>query len=423
MRNAGAAFFVIILVALVALLFFAPWQGGRFERSALGSKGLEVWLQDNGIPVIRSDSHVKRARNELSLRILPLQGPVKNANGSTADSNDGQEGMETWVLEEKLYELTTLVILPKWKKTILKDSIARQSGLLPITDIHSQLDALYMADLAVKRLGQGFSEADAAGGERPAKIALYSAQLFDRTSIPDFCSEMTGMKEGALILRCEADYTVYLLSDPDLLNNHGLAMAENAGYALSLIKNLRGIEETRPVYLDTNAQLLNEEESVDESRTYERSATDMARFFEYPLTVIWGAILLVTIVCFWRGAYRFGPPVQNAEGHIEISKTAAVEAMARLLRLSGNDGRMAAQFAHSLLIDKAVLTFGAGAGNQAGIERLYEHLSRRNKDFAQSLRSVATALIERGPAMSRSELHHNLEKFRTLLRSTDFGSR
>ena len=106
-----------------------------------------------------------------------------------------------------------------------------------------------------------------------------------------------------------------------------------------------------------------------------------------------------------------------------MSKTTAIEATARLLRLSGNDGRMTEQFVLHLLADKAQLLFGPGAGNQAGIDRLFQRLARRDQAAARALHTSAQALIERGHLMTRANLHRNLETFRKSLGSMDLGSR
>ncbi|WP_267552168.1 hypothetical protein [Rhizobium rhizogenes] len=424
MRKIGPLLFLGLLLALAALALFGSPRDGDYDRSPLGNKGLQLWLQSKGIAVVRSDDHVTRSRSEISLRILSLPTSQDGAAETQTDDDKTDGHLKSWIYEAKLYDLPTLVIVSKWRGSVAKDGIAREAGLLPLADLNSELAKIYLPDLRLKRLGPEFEEAQLQlPPDQPGKIALYRAQLFDRSKLPGHCKELAGTPAGALLLRCENGFAVYLLSDPDLLNNHGLALADNAAFAVSLIKNLRGADETRPVYLDTKGQVLEGEQPVDEGKTYERSATDLKRFFAYPLSVIWGTILLVVVICFWRGAYRFGPPVTDGSSHIEISKTAAIEAMARLLRLSGNDGRMAAQFVQHLLADKAMLLFGAGAGNQPGIERMFQRLARRDENLAHALRSTAQALIERGHAMTRSELHRNLETFRKLLGSADLGSR
>ncbi len=424
MRKFGPILFLALLLGLAALAVFGLSRETDYDRSPLGSKGLEVWLQAKGIPVIRSDVHATRASSEFSLRIVPL--PIARADAASAQDDGKKEAgrLAPWIYEATIYELPTLIILPKWRGSVLDDGIARESGLVPFSDINNELNKADLSNLYLTRLGPGFEEAEQTvqPGD-PQKIRLYRAQVFDRSTIPDRCEEIAGIDAGALLLQCEDDHMVYVLSDPDLMNNHGLALGDNAAFALSLVRKLRGADATKPVYLDTSGKLLDGEAPVDEGRTYERSTSDLARLFAYPLSIVWGAILLVAAMCFWRGAYRFGPALAETAANIEISKTAAIEATARLLRLSGNDGRMAAQFVQHLLADRAALHFGPGSRNQAGIDRMFQRLALRDRASAEALQSAAKALVERGDVMTRSDLHRNLETFRKLLGSIELGSR
>ncbi len=428
MRNSGPILILVLLVGLAALALFGLSRNDDFDHSPLGNKGLQVWLEAKGIPVIRSDPHVTRAGSEVSLRILPL--PISEGfnagpkDDETMDEETAIHSLEGWVRESMRYALPTLIIMPKWRGSVAKDGIAQQSGLHPLDDINGDLHWIAPVNLRLTRNGPGFAEAHPGMREgHPVKIALYQAQTFDLASLPSACKELAGTQTGALLVQCENFHSVYLLSDPDLLNNHGLALAENAAFATSLIKQLRSASETRPVYLDTSGAPLDEVTPQDEGRTYERSGSDLKRFFAYPLSVIWGTLFIVVAICFWRGFWRFGPPLKDASGNIDLSKSAAIEATARLLRLSGNDGRMVSQFVLHLLADKAQLIFGPGAGNEAGIDRLFKRLARRDHEAAQALHSSAQALIDRGHLMKPADLHRNLETFRKSLGSIDFGSR
>lgn len=416
MRNAGPVIAVLALVALAVLLAMAPWGDSRFDRSPLGVRGLELWLKAKGVDVVRSNPRLKPNASDMSIRVLPLPGT------DSADRPEAQ--LEPWVLEEKLYEMPTLVVLPKWKDDLAKEGIARGAMLIPEADAQSPLPQIYLDDVTIVRSGARFEQAGLAlDDSQPHKVALYRAQLFDRGSLPDHCTELAGTPSGALLIACDPDFRVWVLSDPDLINNHGLSLAENAAFAVSMITRLRGPEDRRPIYLDTDPTLLTESGEDDEGRSYERSASDLARLLDYPLSVIWAAALLVTAIAFWRGAYRFGPPQTGREAANDVSRTAAIEAVARLLRLSGNDGRLTAQFVHDLLADKAVQVFGTGSADAAGIERLFERLARRDAMAADALRTVSRSLMEQGPTMRRAELHRNLDTFKELLGSTDLGSR
>ncbi|TAY08556.1 hypothetical protein ELH91_25395 (plasmid) [Rhizobium leguminosarum] len=420
MRNSGPLLILVAFLGLAALALFWLPRGGDFDQSPLGSKGLQLWLEAKGISVVRSNTHVNRARSQISLRILSLPMSNGEAAAPAGEEHTGDAALENWSYDAINHELPTLITMPKWRGSVQRDGIARQSDLVDVTGIHDALDKIDPLDFRLDRHGPGFEEAQPGLGQgQPVKIALYEAQTFDRASLPRRCHELAGMPSGALVVQCEDNPFVYLLSDPDLLNNHGLALADNASFAVSLVTLLRGADE-KPVYLDTAGLPLDSEKPVDEGRTYERSASDFKRFFAYPLSVIWGVLLVVAAICFWRGAYRFGPALPEASANTELSKTAAIDATARLLRLSGNDGRMTGQFVLHLLADKAQLVFGPGAGNEAGIERLFQRLARRDQAAAKALHSSAQALIDRGHRMTRADLHRNLEIFRKSLEQDDF---
>lgn len=422
MRKIGPLLLAILLSGLAALLFFAPWQQGQTDRSAIGYRGLAFWLPQHDIAVVRSNRHAGPSPLSLSLRILPLTIAGKDR---AADGTDQQSGLSPDIFGSKLYELPTLIVLPKWLDQAAISGNLREQLLIPTADIHAEMDRLGLfSALQVQRSQRGFQQhGSALPGSPEQRIASYNLQYFDRSKLPKPCREVVGVPAGAILLQCDIDFTFYLLSDPDLVNNHGLAIADNASFAIAMVKHLRG-QDSRPVYLDEDNSLLNDAEEVhDEGQSYERTANDLMRFFEYPLTIIWGTIVLVVLICLWRGAYRFGPPLPIADANIELSKQAAIAAMARLLRLSGNDGRMATQFVQNLLIDRAQQIFGQDAGNQAGITRLFQYWSRRDAAAAQSLQAISQLLIEQAARMRHAELHNNLVKFRTLLRSFDRESR
>jgi len=93
------------------------------------------------------------------------------------------------------------------------------------------------------------------------------------------------------------------------------------------------------------------------------------------------------------------------------------------LRLSGNDGRMTAQFVHNLLADKAGLLFGPHAANDAGIERMFRHLALRDRSSAEAFEAISKELMNRGKSMTQPDLHRHLETFKKRLGSIKLESR
>lgn len=401
------------LILLLVVLFSALTHAGAglaqenadFDRSPTGYRGLEVWLQSSGIQVARTDPSTNSPVSRASLRIVPL--PWSRAGRIIGD---GDRSTHSAVFGDKPSITPTLIVLPKWRADRLEQGVAREDALIPSSDIDEALARIGIPNLHIKRTGPRFRQAQQSIlRHRVETIRIYQAQVFSRDQTPSNCEEMAGLQAGPLLLKCTFDFEFYVLSDPDLLNNHGLALGENADFAISMIDELRGLFGRRPVYLATADAVAS-------------SAADPDRFLALHLWFIWGAIFLVAAVCFWRGAVRFGKPLTN-EATSDLSKAAATEATARLLRLSGNDGRMTAQFVHNLLADKAGLLFGPHAANDAGIERMFRHLALRDRSSAEALEAISKELMNRGKSMTQPDLHRHLETFKKRLGSIKLESR
>ena len=258
-------------------------------------------------------------------------------------------------------------------------------------------------------------------GQAKRPLALFWPQLFQRNRIPSHCQEKLGLPEGALVLACYATETIpaaFFLSDPDLLNNHGLGLAQNATLAADLVAGLRR-DVSKPVYLDTSTeQRLVTIETPDERQDYSRGWDEFARFFDYPLSVLWAVAAAVLALAAWRGLLRFGPARALPDDTLERSKTVGIEAKARLLRLSGNDGRMVAEFVRARLDALSETWFGAGGG---GDERLFKLLGRRDPAMASHFQTLCTDLMARGQTMPQHQLYQSLATFRDLLERLTHG--
>ncbi|MGL6208473.1 MAG: hypothetical protein ACRC14_01430, partial [Paracoccaceae bacterium] len=186
------------------------------------------------------------------------------------------------------------------------------------------------------------------------------------------------------------------------------------------LKALQAKDETRPIYLDTSTEVLLAPEADEEAQYYERDGESLMRYFDWPLSLLWVAGLAVFAVAVWRGSVRFGPVRVVPEDRLEISKLAAIDAKARLIRMSQNDGRMVAEFVHTRLHALADQTFGAGLG-EAGIERLYAKFARANPSDAAALRDHATAMMAEGQ-LSSPDHRRNLIRFKELLERLTHGA-
>ncbi|NGM47187.1 hypothetical protein G5B31_16745 [Rhodobacter sp. SGA-6-6] len=437
MRNALPMILVgvLVLAGLAGLLFLG---GGREDRrldaSVIGIDGLATWLKAEGLAVERSNPRFRPAWSQLAFRVLPLYDTDLYADPPEAKTpRDAYyattlRNIEAWNLQGRLYDMPALVILPKWVAGTVTSAMAHDSALIPLEEAGRLPGQIGNWSLLLIRPEQGFVTEEV-GQDR---VALFHPQLFDPAALPGQCSAVVGLERGILVASCAFDeddrYPLYLLSDPDLMNNHGLALADNAAVAAWLFRALApaaatGAEEAPRIYIDTEAENMVDYYNYDEQRQdYDRSATDFARFFAPPLTGLWAVLAILLGLALWRGARRFGPAQADAADTPEQSKLAAIATNARLLRIAGHDARMAADLVQANLSDLAQTTFGraVGAGPQ-GIARLFAHLSRRDPARTAELQAVAQRLTDTTHPLSPAELHRQLDAFRRLLETLTHG--
>lgn len=431
MRNLPLFIMVALILAGLGgvLLFGGNAQDRRLDASVIGFDALEPWLERQGLNVERSNPRIRPNIEELSLRILPLYDTdLDSATPEPADARaafyaSDLRDLNREDVEGRLYEMATLVVLPKWVAGTAVSNVAHESALIPEANLHRLTRQLRLGALKVRRHGPRFASADLANG----KVALFHAQLFDAAALPDVCTPDLTLPEGVLIATCQipgSGLVTHVLSDPDLMNNHGLTLADNAEILTALLKSWIGDDKNRPageegprLYLDLAGEdLVTWYDYEDEAQDYERDSTDFARFFQPPLTGLWAMLLIVLGVAFWRGALRFGPLAAHNDATPEQSKTAAIASNARLLRIAGHDGRMAAEFVQASLHDLASTTFGRATGaGAAGQTRLFAHLARRDAAATHSLQALVGRLTDPALAMPPAELRRSLETFRSLL--------
>ncbi|WP_264212310.1 hypothetical protein [Leisingera thetidis] len=414
----------LVLAGLGGLLLLGGNSDRRLDRSLIGFSGLAVWLGESGVAARQAHPRLSPHLRDLSLRVLPLYDmDLAQAAEPPETKRDWyrqtvQRDMAQESFDVKLKDLKTLVVLPKWRTGFPETGTASAAALIGLEDYPRLFQQLGLHSLQLRRRGPDFLQEQAAGHA----IALFHAQLFSRESLPGSCRPLVTLDSGVLLMACgekKKGRGMLVLSDPDLLNNHGLAVADNAGFAAQWFKDQAGADGG-DVYIDTSSNVLTAyEEDQSERRDYERSGDDLSRFFAFPFSVLWAMLLVVTGILFWRGAVRFGPlETQGAGAGHAHTKSAAIAAQARLLRLSGNDGQMVADFVQEQLQELTVRTFGPDLG-QHGQARYFAHLARRDAALAGSFEQTARALISRGAAMPPAELHQHLNTYKSLLEKVE----
>ena len=210
-------------------------------------------------------------------------------------------------------------------------------------------------------------------------VALRAPQFM---ALGSHCEALVGAPDRALLARCHhGDAPFWVLSDPDVLNNHGLHLGENAGVALALIADLNAGGE---VLIDYSIQLW----SADEDR---RSWWEFLRALEPPFLWFWIAALVLFALAFWRSLVR-AEPVRSLfeEGHRGARRT-VVAAQARLMRNTGRDGALLRALSRQRALALCDLLLGRDGGLETRRARMLEFVRRRNEDLGARLAAAFEA--------------------------------
>ena len=138
---------------------------------------------------------------------------------------------------------------------------------------------------------------------------------------------------GGVVMGWSRSREVYVLADPDLLNNHGIKNPATAAAALAL---LREMAQGGPLTFDLT---LN---GFEHTRNLARLA------FEPPFLALTLSLLAAAALVGWQAVIRFGTP-RTAPRAIAFGKRALVDNAAMLIRSARREPAMAPRYARQLL--------------------------------------------------------------------------
>lgn len=311
----GAAF-----CAVLTLLVMGDPAGGNvttssvFSRSAVGHKALAEWLRAQGreVKVNRSREAVDVAANDLLLILAP----------HTADHDiDHLRALA----ETALFKgSAVLVALPKWRTSpsgTTRGWIARAS-MINLERAAKPLDAVAALSAAT------VVRADDMPGWRNAISAavpsIAAPQLIEHGELDPLISAA-----GKVLVGEVPSTRLALLSDPDLLANHGLRRGDNADLALTLINRLA---------------------PGDGAVVFDETLHDFAivpslerLLFQPPHLAATLLALATMALTVWRAAARFGAPLDTRAGAAFRSGHGQLIENAGRLLASGGHGALLAQ--------------------------------------------------------------------------------
>jgi len=313
---------VVAFLGLVALATFQPeLRGGvdggahALSRSAVGFAGLARLMRDRGVPVVVSRGTIPRVDGPAG---LVIQTPTVGTNMGKARADDRRR--------------VRLVILDKWLTSPdpRHQGWVRKGGLRPAVGpamLAPQPGAAAKQGTVERRPGDGRPTLTGVGAWGGSAIPLDAIDRFQT---------LDGL-QGEALLKDETGRTVlwrvaqntYVLTDPDLMNNHGLASLRNAQAAGAIIDQLR---LGGPVIFDVTVN------GFVRSRSLLRLALGPP-FLGATLCALAAALLMG-----FHAAARFGPTPHGGRA-LALGKRGLVDNSALLIRLAKREAHMGGRYA------------------------------------------------------------------------------
>lgn len=325
-KNVAIGLGVLTAVSFVTGLLFAMLgtdtkearsrRTDTFSRSAVGHRALVDLLRAAKVPV--TVSRARTAQKADSRTVLLLIEPQRDADDPTADD------MPKLVRDSGADDV--IVVLPKWEPFGYHDTPGwiRSVDPVPHERVRDVLKATHLPEASVEDGDGQFTDAPF-DAPRPT---------LDYPQVLSGVEPIVGDGIGTLVGQTQAyGKRVWIISDPDVLNNAGLFQGENAQFMLALLAHIVG---NRAVVIDETLHGFTIVEGV------------WPRLFEFPLVLTTLQVGLVLMLLLWAGMRRFGPPVADVAA-LGRGRAALISNTARLLWYGGHSAAVLDQFWHATL--------------------------------------------------------------------------
>lgn len=216
---------------------------------------------------------------------------------------------------------TTLIVAPKW---VTGPDPEHRGWVVRV----STLDPTMISEM-LGEVAPGIKLTQVDGASRPLVQgqsigAIEQLQTMSGDGITPIAVDDAGRTILARLNRDDGA-SVYILSDPDFLNTHGLADEGRARVAMSMLETLR--EPEQPIVFDVTLNGLGADRGI------------LRMAFEPPFLGATIAMALAAGLLGWRAAARAGPAAPTRRA-IALGKAALADNAAALLRLTGRERRL-----------------------------------------------------------------------------------
>jgi hypothetical protein len=293
----GAAYFSIYGDAGTA----GTTGASAYSYSAIGHRAFVETLQRMDVPVVvsRNNSKAKAGRSALLIVAEPHR---RIATDET--------------VTDLLAAQTVLFVLPKWdgRSDEAKPRWLEIAVPLPRDDVQAILQ-LAIPDGRVRRAKMPMSWKLGSLGVTPT---LTAPQLIETSRLKPIVATDQGILIGELV---RGEQRIWILSDPDILSNHGLGRGDNSVLALALVDALRPRGGT--VIIDETIHGFRQESNL------------WRAMFQYPFVIAILQAAAAIIALIWAATGRFGAPIP-AEKPLKAGKVTLLNNTASLLQFGGH---------------------------------------------------------------------------------------
>ena len=388
-----------VLAALVAgvtaifalsIVLMSRSDGGRavvepssYSKSAIGHAGLYELLGRFGYGLDRSRVGAQRAPGEGGILVMAEPSP----------SSFGPSSILT--LERTP---SVLLVLPKREGLADRDKpiwIA-SAQTLPLPEVDRVL-RFVVADGSVQRV------------EAPKSFAVNTIGLtpeFDQTAQlmrSESLKPLVGSEDGMLLGEADFDERlVWVLADPDIIENHGLGRGPNAAFILATLEAMRGSAPAGRIVFDEAIHGIAGPPS-----------NPFRYLFEFPFVLVTVLVLAAVGLLLWATMGRFGG-VQPAPPSFDLGKGRLIANTASLLERAGHHGfvmhryvrmelREAGRALHApaQLDDAALAEWLDRLGTARGVEESSAEILRRSDEGLDGGRSRLAGLFQ-----AARDIHH-----------------
>ena len=370
------------LVAAVAITFAASMllsiQGGEtaktdetigantYSRSAVGYAGLYNVLQKRDLRAVQAQFDVlaKLGGNGL----LVLAEPSRNLAGDE--------------LRNRIFAAKNiLLILPKWnvqRSEHRRDWIG--SARLTPVDLPQSVYSLVSADGEVVRVAAGGAFTRNVVGHSPSLSG--TMQLIRNSKM----RWLAGTPEGMILGEIEdKGRRIWVLSDPDIAENHGIGKGDNAAFLLVIVQQLAG--GSAPIVFD---------ETIHGFTSSAKPPMQLLLGFPYNLLALQAVMALGLLLLATTG--RFGVP-QILPPALGAGKRGLIANAALLIDFGGHHAAVLKRYAQTSLRDAARQLRAPGGLEGAALTGWLDRASK-----ARGLPDSASDLLSKAENASSSDL-------------------